>query len=183
MELFSLLYKFISFFARSTSPDFWPYSFKFVYTLISSDYTITTFSQLGSSGGKSSGLGLGMGVCFRLLGPILFSISPTLALTDVGETFDTLPVVPLELPPPVSTGSSNNTLFLSSAVKVHVVPLVNSGLSSSSFHSPRVGSLRPIHLLRDYPTKSLDSRFGGLRFCHPLNLRVSSGVKLQKAIN
>ena len=42
---------------------------------------------------------------------------------------------------------------------------------------------RPIHLLRDFPTKSFDSRFGGLRFCHPLNSRVSSGVELQRAIN
>ena len=63
-------------------------------------------SHLGSSGGTSSGLRLGMGVCFRLLRPILFSISATLALTDVGETSDTPPVVPLELLPPVSTGSS-----------------------------------------------------------------------------
>ena len=44
-------------------------------------------------------------------------------------------------------------------------------------------AVRPIHLLRVCPTKSFDSRFGGLRFCHPLNLRVSSGVKLKKAIN
>ena len=80
-----------------------------------------------------------MGVYFRLLRPILFSISATLAFTDVGETSDTLPVVPLELLPPVSAGSSNITLSLSlalsSAVKVQVVILVNSRRSSSSFNS------------------------------------------------
>ena len=43
--------------------------------------------------------------------------------------------------------------------------------------------LRPIPLLRVFPTKSFDSRFGGLRVCRPSNLRVSSGVKLQRAIN
>ena len=52
---------------------------------------------------------------------------------------------------------------------------------SSVCHRSR--SVRPIHLLRDFPAKSFDSRFGGLRFCHPSNLRVSSGVKLQRAIN
>ena len=61
---------------------------------------------------------------------ILFLISATLAFTDVGETSDTFPVVPLELLPPVRTGSSNETLLLSivlsSAVKVQVVLLVNS---------------------------------------------------------
>ena len=82
-----------------------------------------------------------MGVYFRLLRPMLVSISATRALTDVGETSDAPPVVPLEPLPPVRTGSSNNTLFLSSAVKVHIVSLINSGRSSSSFNSSRVGSL------------------------------------------
>ena len=27
--------------------------------------------------------------------------------------------------------------------------------------------IRPIHLLSGFPTKSFDSRFGGLRSCHP----------------
>ena len=102
-------------------------------------------SHLGSSGSTSSGLGLCMEVYFRLLRPILFSIPAALGLTHVGETSETLPVVPLELQPPVSTGSSNITLSLSlalpSAVKVQVVLLVNSKRSSSSFNSSRVGSL------------------------------------------
>ena len=92
-------------------------------------YLLMTRSQIlshfGSPGGTSSGLGLCMGIYCRLLRPIPFSISATLALTEVGETSDTFPVVPLELLPPVSTGSSNATLALSlalsSAVKVQVV--------------------------------------------------------------
>ena len=97
-------------------------------------------SHLEPSRGTSSGLGLGMGVYFRLLRPIVFSISATLALIDFGEASDTPPVVPLGLLPPVSTGSSNNTLFLSSAVKVQV-SLTDSVLSSSSFNSSSVSSL------------------------------------------
>ena len=54
-------------------------------------------------------------------------------------------MAPLELLPPVITGSSNISLSLSlalpSAVKVQVVLLVNSRRSSSSFNSSRVGSL------------------------------------------
>ena len=40
-------------------------------------------SHLGSPGSTSSGLGLGFGVHFRRLRPILFSIFSTRALTDV----------------------------------------------------------------------------------------------------
>ena len=53
-----------------------------------------------------------MGIYFLLQRPIFFSMSATLALIDVGETSDTFPMAPLELLPPVSTGSSNETLFL-----------------------------------------------------------------------
>ena len=64
----------------------------------------------------------------------------------------------------------------------HDTNVVFYGLASAraGLHAYAGEWLRPIHLLRNLPAKSFDSRFGGLRFCHPLNSRVSSGAKLQK---
>ena len=109
----------------STSPDFWPCSFGFVCILISSDDTVANSFPFGVTREYIFGFWPWYRRIFRLLRPTLFSIFSTRALTDVGEASVTPPVVPLELLPPVNTGSSNNNLALSvalsSAVKVQVV--------------------------------------------------------------
>ena len=128
----------------STSLDFWPYSFWFVCTLISSDDTITNSFPLGVIREYI--------YWFRSLHGSIFPLAKTYTLLNFSNSglnlcwwnSDTFPVAPLELLPPVSTGSSNAalslSLALSSAMKVQVVLLVNSRGSSSSFNSSRVGS-------------------------------------------
>ena len=132
---------FMYFFVRSHTPCFGPYTSGLlipVYLLMTRSPIL---SHLGSPGSTSSGLGLGLSLFFCRLRPILFSLFPTRASMDVGEASDTPPVVPLELLPPVNTGSPNNTLALSSAVKVQVAFLVNSKRSISASNSFKIGSL------------------------------------------
>ena len=61
------------------------------------------------------------------------------------------------------------------------VPFSDKPLLEDGSPSGRPKPIRPIHLLRVSPTKSLGARFGERHFCHGLNLRVPSRGSLQRS--